>query len=185
MKPMAIDNPPDLSPADYLTLEEANLVRAAFVDVFNDLVKSYATDGDIHEINQHLSQLHADLRVHKLVIDQPIEYYRDLIFTSHVIRDFHLELIDRVSLEITPIGKNAYKRLVHTLARGLAESKAKFEGANQTFDPINTSIAIKFEDACKSYFQNPWVVGLTLIARWFRKTTLGVDLTPPKPTKKQ
>jgi len=158
-----------------LNLEEYERIKSVYVNIFDAITSSFVLEGDVEELSKYIGDFYTSFRLYQISLPQSVERNNQVIFSNAFIRDFHLELLERVVLEITPIGEDVFIRLINTLAKSSFTSKAEPSKNRQDtgIEAVLTSIAQSFEDVRSVYLQNPWLVSLSMLNMVFRATVLG------------
>ena len=159
-----------------LTLDEYEKVKESFINVFNLLMSSYVKPGDIEELTTHLAEFYSSFRLYQIGILQTVQDYNRRIFSNSLISGFYLDLLDRFSMEIAPIGEDTFDRLILTFAFASHVCKAvdiKDKDRQDGLEPILCSISVRELDMVSIYKTNPWFVILVLINTQFLNTELG------------
>lgn len=158
---------------ELLNLEEHKYIVTKFIELFDELFSIY-NETDQLEIVRHLEILMYDYRIYKCMNLQVLEHWNSVIFGNSVLRDFYLEINNRLAAEVTPLGNDSYTRLINTLSYSLEVSHSNIdESSSKPENFVLISISTGYEEARKIYFSNTWIVGLNLLARYFKKTQLG------------
>lgn len=156
-----------------LTLEEFSKVKEIFIQTFDLYFSSIISEGDVIEISEYLGKSYSSFRLYQIALPQSVVAFNHEIFNSILIRDFHLELLERVSMEITSVGDQIFERLIHTLAEASVACKAVPSDRSDGVDPILMSIQVGYKDVVKVYLENPWFVTLALMNTQFKRTLVG------------
>lgn len=168
--------------AELLTVAEHDYAVQRFVQCFDDLFSSIYSEGDKKELVLFFSGFCSSFGTYKAPVPHVVRHFSGLVFGTKVVRDFCLELLENFSAEITPLGKHAFERLVYTLATAYADCKSRIAwqtdsgygaGTVRPEIPVLASVIMDVKSVCATYFENTWLIALVLIARYFKKTSLG------------
>jgi len=156
-----------------VSLEEFKMIKTIFVETFDLYFRSFIDEGDIVEISTYFGSMCAKFKLYQLVLPRTVEVLNEEIFSSALIRDFHLELLERFSMEIQPMGEDVIERLVYMLADATVSCKSTSSERTDGVDPILISIKVSHDDAVRAYLENPWLITLALLNTLLKKTLLG------------
>lgn len=165
----------DLEFKDCLNLQEFDAVKERLVTVFNHLAEGVVTPGDKAELIKHLSEFVVMFRLFQAPLPEAVSRYNERIFSLPLIRDFHLELLERFSMEVLPIGDHVFERLINTLALAAKTCKAPRTDKMRAdgLSPVLISIHRSSKEVVAIYLENPWLVTLALLNTQFKRTEIG------------
>lgn len=162
-----------LRPKNRLTLEEFQKIKDIFIQTFDQYFDSFVEKGDIDEISIYFGKMQSSFRLFALTVPNTVLTINNEIFRSELIRDFHIELLERFSMEIACISENIFEKLIYNLADAAISCKALPSTRDDGIEPILTSIFVKHEDIVRMYLENPWFVTLTLLNTQFSRSKVG------------
>lgn len=175
-----MSHPGASTPDKRLNHEEYRLVKAAFVQVFDDMMLYYDQE-EVDQIAELLGEITANYRFHKFSTARSLEEWAKILFQTADSVDFILELTDRFSVEITSIKNEAFACLINVLAIGTSVSKAvKADPRFPHLVPIIESFGTTEDKNREIYLQHPWLVICTMISLEFRRTSLGSKVKTEK-----
>jgi len=158
-----------------LSLEEEALIRDIFIDVVDNYC--YRLIGfELEEtIGEHIGTVLVAWRLSTFFSVRNLRSLAETLDANDIIRDFYLEVTDRLYARITPMGPHTPARLAHTLVTGLKQSRPWFSGGVESMMALEIQTAFQFDEAGVSTYlaQEPWLMTAVLLIQYGQLTQFG------------
>ena len=162
-----------------LNFETFQQIKGIFTELFDELLDIYS-QGSVQERDELTGYLARSVTSNMLFRHMHPANQSSVnneMFSSTVVREFYLELLERWSISLYCVSSNALELLIVTLSKGSALCKAVPDKNRQTFnpdlEPILTSFHISESELVRGYKASPWLVVQSLLILCLAQTKVG------------
>ncbi len=166
-----------------ITYENYDTIKAIALKLFNVHLKNIFDKEQFTRIGGMISHIHSRFELSKITFPRVVDTLNEEIFTRPELRDFYLNYLDHLSLEIHGLGNDIFKDLITYLAESTVDCKYKRSSnrggvvVNSDLEPILESLAVNKERVIETYQSNPWLVAIVLIHTQLLDTEIGEQIS--------